>query len=171
MKKLLVALVVVALAVPMVASATATKWPGYDAAKYKVNVPFSAAAELKGTTGDALVENGKLVVTYMGGKEIWTFDEKVLLQEEIDPKTGKVAMAYTATATGPVTGNKQTYHVNCKNKAANECDAGIDSRNYWVIEKTDNGLKYLVYGVPKDKKGDATLKAEKRHEFVFTKAN
>jgi hypothetical protein len=163
MKKILVAAVVVALALP------ALGWAGMPkAGKHEGKVTFSVDPKLNGQslTADVKTEGSNTIATvsYAGGKEIWTWNDKMLDQKEVD-NTGKVLQEYKATfANGK-------YEVNCKDKAKNECDAGIDARNYWVINTAPDGAwTYEVFGIAKDKKSDATVKAEKRHTFSFKTA-
>lgn len=113
-------------------------------------------------------DNVVATVTYEGGKEVWTWNDKVLNQQEVDLKANKTLLTYGATAAGAAAGTKQSYNINCKDKTANKCDADVDARNYWVLESAPNTIKYIVYGVDPKKKDDKTLKADKRHEFVFT---
>lgn len=162
MKKLMVVAVVVALALPAICMAGTAK-PG----KYEGKVTFSVDPKLNGqnVTADVKTEGTNTVatITYAGGKEIWTWNEKLLDQKEVD-NTGKVLQQYKANfANGK-------YEVNCANKAKNECDAGIDSRNYWTINNTPDGFTYEVFGVAKDKKADTTAQAGKRHTFAFKAA-
>ena len=159
MKKMMVLMAVAVLALPALAlGATAT------AGKYTGKIT-SLSPDLNNKTVTADVKNDgsntTAKVTYTDGtSEEWNWNDKTLTQKEFD-KAGKVTQTYTATLTDG------KYFVNCKDKAKNECDAGIDARNYWTLNTTPNGITYEVYGVSKDKKNDATAKAEKRHTFAF----
>ena len=106
-------------------------------------------------------------LTFAGGKEVWTWNDKLLRQQEIDIKSNKVSMSYNADAAGAPTGTKQTYHIRCKNKLSNKCDADADSRNYWVMEGKPGTITYTVFGVDPAKIADKNLKATERHQFVF----
>lgn len=159
MKKLMVVAVVVALALPAICMAGTAK-PG----KYEGKVTFSVDPKLNGqnVTADVKTEGTSTVatITYAGGKEIWTWNDKTLDQKEVD-NTGKVLQQYKANfANGK-------YELNCTDKAKNVGDAGIDCRNYWTINTTPDGFTYEVFGVGKDKQTDATAKAQKRHTFAF----
>ena len=161
MKKLMVVAVLVALALPVAAHA------GIDATagKYTGTAVVSADPSLNGKPLTAEVKkegtNNVATITYPdGAKEVWKWNAKTLDQAELD-KAGKEGQKYGATFTG------NGYYVNCKDKAKNICDSDIDSRNYWIIDTTPDSFKYVVFGVSKDKKADATAKAEKRHEFAF----
>lgn len=159
MKKMLVAAAVVALVLPALAwSATA---PG----KYQGTIT-SVLPDLNGKKCTAEVKNEgtntvATVVYDNGDKEVWTWNDKMLDQKEYD-KTGKMTQQYGATATTP-----GTYNINCKDKVKNDCDAGVDARNYWTIRANPDAFTYQVFGVPKEKKGDPTAKVERRHEFAF----
>lgn len=100
-------------------------------------------------------------------KEVWTLSCNTLVQKELDPKTGAPGKSYGASAAQPCNG---TYNVN-KNAANGACDAGIDCRNYWTVQSTNNGFIYSGYGVPKEKKADATAKAEQRFSVPFKISN
>jgi hypothetical protein len=116
-------------------------------------------------------DNVVATVTYQDGKEVWTWNDKTLNQQEIDVKTGKVVQQYGASASTDTTTNKQVYNINCTDKITNTCDAGIDARNNWTIEASTGKLKYTVLGVSKENKGNPAAKVEKRHEFTFNKVN
>lgn len=150
--------VAVALAVPALA------WSAPMTGKYSGSFTFSVDPSLSGkpTTADVKSEGNKTTATVVteGSKEVWTWDDKTLNQKEYD-KGGKVVQEYTATLQG------DKFTINCKDKAKNDCDAGIDSRNYWQVKTTPETITYLVYGVPRDKKGDASAKVEKRHEATL----
>lgn len=166
MKKLLV--VAVLLALPALAWSASPYTSSFKDGKYEGTIT-SVLPDLNGKKATAEVkhvgDNVEMTVTYEGGKEVWTLNDKTLVQKEVDPKTGKVGMTYGATAAKSATPAEQTFNVNCKDKT--NCDAGIDARNYWTLKAAPNTFTYLVYGVSKDKKADATAKAEKRHEFSF----
>jgi len=170
MKKLYAVAVVVALALPVLAWSATPYTSSFKDGKFEGTIT-SVIPDLnnKKVTAEVKHEGDKVVMTvsYEGGKEIWAWDDKSLMQKEVDLKTGKVTQEYGATAAKTPATNEQTFNVNCKDKAKNDCDVGIDSRNYWTLKTSPTEITYLVYGVSKDKKADATAKAEKRHEFTF----
>lgn len=159
MKKFLVAVVVVALALPALA------WSANIASgKYDGKIQ-SVLPELNGKTIKAEVKQAgtktEATVTYDNGdKEVWTWDGAVLDQVELD-KTGKEVQKYGAKF------NSGKYEINCADKVANKCDAGVDKRNYWTINSTPNSFTYEVWGVGKDKMNDAAAAPAKRHTFTF----
>ncbi len=100
-------------------------------------------------------------VKYQGGEEVWSWDDKVLDQQEI--VNGQPTLQYKAK----VIDQPNVYHINCVDKTANKCDADVDSRNFWTLNTTPTSVTYIVNGVDPKKKSDPTAKAEKRHEFKF----
>lgn len=174
MKKLLVIVAVLALTLPVVASAS-NYTTAFKAGKYNGTInSVLPALNGKPVTMEVTTKGNDVVatVTYEGGKEVWTWNDTTLNQQEFDLATNKMTMQYGAKAPAATTGTSQKFEVNCKDKAKNDCDAGVDARNYWVLESSSpTTIKYIVFGIPKEKKGDPSIKAEKRHEFVFNKAN
>lgn len=158
MKKMLV-LAVALVVIPAMGFAATTCNPG----TYKGSL-WSVAKDLNGKSGTLTVaKNGdKCVFNFKteGSSETWELVGNTLVQKEYD-NTGKVTDSYTATLNG------DKYVINCKDKAKNDCDAGIDSRNYWQLGNTTDGYKYVVYGVGTENKGNATAPVAKRHEFTF----
>lgn len=171
MKKLLVVVVALALSLPMLAWSASSYVTAFPTGKFKGEFKSVVPEQNGPATMEVKSEGGKVVATVesKGGKEVWSWDEKVLTQQEVDAKTNKVAQQYTATAPAAPAGTKQTYKINCA--SANQCDAGIDSRNYWVIETTPNTIRYTVFGVSGDKKADPKATPVQRHDVTFTKAN
>lgn len=155
MKKWMFVVAVIALVVPALA------WSAPMSGKYSGSFVFSVDPSLNGkpSTAEVKSEGNKSIatVTTADSKEVWTWDGKTLNQKEYD-NAGKVTQEYTATLQG------DKYVINCKDRAKNECDAGIDSRNYWQIKETPESISYMVFGVSRDKKGDTSAKAEKRHQ-------
>jgi hypothetical protein len=170
MKKVYAVLVVAALAVPVLGWSATPYTSSFKDGKYEGTIT-SVVPDLNGKKATAEVkhigDNVEVTVAYEGGKEVWTLNDKTLMQAEVDAKTNKPGDKYGATAAKPAATNEQTFNINCKDKAKNECDAGVDPRNYWTLKTGANEFKYLVYGVPRDKKGDPTVKVEKRHDFTF----
>ncbi len=171
MKRLIIVAAVLAISLPALAGASSyTK--SFETGEYKGTVT-SVIPQLNGKTADLKVTQvgDKVIgtVTFEGGKEVWTWDDKTLNQKEIDVKTDKVMMTYEANAEGTPKTNTQAFNVKCKDKDNNVCDAGADYRNYWKLSGTGEKITYTVYGVDPKKKDDKSLKAKKRHEFVFTK--
>jgi hypothetical protein len=159
MKKMLV-LAVALVALPALASAaTVNCTPGQYSGKL-----WSVDSGLNGKTGTLTVtkEGEKCVMKFKaeGASEIWEVSGNTLFQKEFDD-SGKVLQEYKASLQG------NNFVINCKDRAKNDCDAGIDYRNYWQLKTTPNEVIYTVYGVGSDKKADATAKAVKRHEFSF----
>lgn len=173
MKKLLLVAVVLALSVPVVAFGGTPYTDSFKEGKYRGTIT-SVVPDLNGKKAEMVVTREKdkvtATVTYEGGKEIWSWDDKVLLQKEIDPATGKEGMTYGATATKPATTNSQAFNVNCKNKTKNECDAGADARFYWELKSSPSKIDYIVYGVAKEEFTKPEVQAKKRHTFSFTQA-
>jgi hypothetical protein len=106
--------------------------------------------------GDKCVMNFKTE----GSSEIWELSGKTLLQKEFDNR-GKVTQQYGATL------ERDKYIIDCKNRAKNECDGGIDSRHSWQLKMNPDEIIYTVYGVNGDKRNDPKAAAVKRHEFTF----
>lgn len=162
MKKMMAVAVLALIALPAIA------WSGsVTPGKYTVSIT-SVLPELNGKTAEAEAKvqgaDNFLKVTMGDGTwEEWAWNNNTLTQKEFD-KSGKVVNQYVATNSGG------KYTINCKDKAKNDCDAGIDSRNYWTINTTPTGLTYEVYGVSKDKKSDPTAAVVKRHTFAFKAA-
>lgn len=173
MKKLLVVAVVVALALPALAWSASPYLTSVKDGKYEGTIS-SVVPAINGqkTTLEVKHEGEKVVatVTFPDGKEVWTWTDKVLEQKELDPKTGSVVKQYTATATKEPTGTEQNFAVNCKDKAKNVCDGEADFRSNWTIKANPDGLNYVYFGVPKDKRTDTTAKAEKRIDIAFKAA-
>jgi len=169
MKKLF--MLVAVLLVPVLAEAGVnTLTPGH----YEGTIVDSINPSMKGLklNADVKTEGSNVVatVTYEGGKEVWTWTDTTLTQEEIDLATNKPVRQYGAVAATTPTGSQQRYAIRCTDKAKNVCDAGIDSRNAWEIETGANSLKYTVYGVASAvEKANPAATAIKRHEFVFSK--
>ena len=172
MKKYLLALV--ALAVPMAVLATSPYTTSFKQGKYEGAfqsiVPQlngqKAAVEVK-TVG----ENVEATVVTGGpadaSKEVWTWNDKQLIQKEFDPKTNQVVKTYTATAEKPATGSEQVYKINCKDRAKNQCDADIDGRNYWTIRALPDGFEYLVFGVPGTEKNNPAASTVRKHTLTL----
>jgi hypothetical protein len=162
-------IVAVVLAIALPALVSASTYTSSFTAGPKTGTITSVLPDLnnKPATIEVKQVGDKVIGTaeFAGGKEVWTWDDKTLEQQELD-KTGKVISTYAATAAAAPAGNKQTYNINCKDKANNVCDANADSRTYWTLESTPTGMVYTVYGVG-DKKNDKTAVALKRHEFKF----
>ncbi|MBT3181254.1 MAG: hypothetical protein HN337_01955 [Deltaproteobacteria bacterium] len=171
MKRLIMVAVVLAISLPALASAT-NYTNSFAAGDYKGTVT-SVIPQLNGKTADLKVTQvgDKVIgtVTFEGGKEVWTWDDTSLNQKEIDAKSEKVVMTYDANAAKTPKGNAQSFNIKCKDKANNVCDAGADHRNYWTLKGTNEKITYTVYGVDPANKSDKSLKAAKRHQFVFTK--
>ncbi len=129
---------------------------------------WSIDKALNGTTGNLEVKKDgeKCVMNFKApeANEVWEISGKTLAQKEMDLKTSKVVQQYNANLEGT-----DKWAINCKDKAKNDCDAGVDSRNYWEIKTTPNEVVYSVYGVGSENKGKADAKVVKRHEFTFTK--
>lgn len=174
MKRLLTLAVVVALSLPVVAGAASNYTGNFQAGTYTGTVTsVIPAIDGKPATMEVKQIGNKVIATvsFEGGKEVWTWDNNKLNQQEIDLKKNTVAMTYDANAKGTPTGTKQTYYINCKDTANNVCDAGADYRNYWILDTNGNKITYTVFGVDPAKKADKSLKATKRHEFVLNKTN
>lgn len=173
MKKLYAVVVAIALAVPALAWSASPYVSSFKDGKYSGTISSKLVPDMNGKKVSLEVkhegENAVLNVTYDDGtREVWTLNDKTLIQKELD-KTNKVANTYGATAPKPATDTEQSFNINCKDKAKNDCDAGVDARNYWTLKATPtNEIIYSYTGVPKDKKSDATAKVEKRFEFKFS---
>lgn len=159
MKKVLVLVAVMAL-LPAIASAAAICNPG----AFKGSL-WSVAKDLNGKSGTLTVtkESDKCVMKFKteGSNEEWVLSGSTLIQKEYD-NSGKVAQQYSATLKG------DKFVINCKDQAKNDCDGGVDSRNYWQLLNTpEGGYKYVVYGVGTENKGNPTATVAKRHEFTF----
>ncbi len=159
MKKLLV-LAVALVALPALASAATINCnPGQYSGKL-----WSVDTDLNGKTGTLTVtkEGEKCVMKFKaeGANEVWELFGNTLVQREYD-NAGKVLQEYKASLEG------NNFVINCRDRAKNDCDAGIDYRNYWQLRTTPNEIIYTVYGVGAEKKNDASAKAIKRHEFSF----
>jgi len=169
MKKLLLAVVVVALSMPMMAGASdfVSQIKAGDYKNCKIESPNK---KFNGLPCSATVKNNgasaEVVFTYQGGKETWTIGDNALDQQEVDLKTNKPGQRYGATAKVAPKNNKQTYHINCK--VGGECDSKIDKRNYWEIEAKGNALTYKVYGVDPSKKDDSALKPQLRATILIS---
>lgn len=172
MKKLLVVVALVAVSLPVLAWSASPYVTSFTDGKYqgKIN-SVDPSINGKVATMEVKHEGDTVVgtVTYEGGKEIWKWNDKTLTQQEVDLKTNQPSQAYGATASAAPATNKQLFNVNCKNKAANDCDAGIDANNTWTLTSASNTINYTVNG--KLKKGDAAAPVQKKHEFSFTKTN
>jgi len=162
MKKVLVLVAVMAI-LPAIASAALTCNPGTYNGKFT-----SVVKELNGKTGTLAVtkEGDKCTMKFKaeGANETWEVAGNTLTQTEYD-NTGKTTQKYTAAAQG------DKWVINCKDRAKNDCDAGIDNRNYWKINTTPTTVDYLVYGVGDANKTNPTATVVERHKFSFTKAN
>lgn len=163
MKKMLI-LAVVLVALPVLAgAATVNCTPGQYSGKL-----WSVDSGLNGKTGTLTVtrtvtrEVEKCVMKFKaeGANEVWEVSGNTFVQKEFD-NSGKVTQEYRANLEG------SNWVINCKDRAKNDCDAGIDYRNYWQLKTTPSEVIYTVYGVGSDKKTDTTAKAAKRHEFSF----
>lgn len=173
MKKLLVVAVAVALALPAITASASTYTASFVPGKYTGTIT-SVIPDLNGKPATLEIKQlgNKVVATaeFAGSKEVWTWDDATLDQQEVNPKDNSTVATYKANAAGTPQGTKQTFNINCKDKVNNVCDAGADSRNYWVLEGTPTTFKYTVFGVDPAKKTDKALTASKRHEFTFNKA-
>lgn len=161
MRKMLVVVVMLAIVPALAKAATVTCTPGNYTGKI-----WSVSTDLNGKPGTLTVtkEGEKCVMNFKaeGASEAWEFFGNTLVQKEFD-KTGKLMDQYSATLQG------DKYIINCKDRAKNDCDAGIDYRNYWVVKTTPTDVVYTVYGVGTEKKADTAAPAIKRHEFSFKK--
>lgn len=173
MKKIVVTLVAVAVSLPMVVMGASNFTSSFKDGKYNLAIS-SVLPDLNNKKGTAEVkhEGNQVVATvnYDGGQEVWKWDDKTLTQEEIDLKTNKTVDKYGATAEREPTATSQTYNINCKNKATNDCEAGVDARNKWTLEAVNAGFKYSYTGVAKADKGKMDVPVAKRFEFNFTQA-
>lgn len=106
------------------------------------------AAEVK-----QVAENVEATVTCADSKEVWTWNDKTLMQQAYDVKAGTVKGQYSATGTKAAT-TEQNFAIN-GDKVKNACDAGVDCRTNWTIRTTVDGFEYVVFG-PKDKKDPAS---------------
>lgn len=163
MKKVLVLAAVLAI-LPAIASAAVT----FTCSSGNYNGKLtSISKDLNGKTGTLVVtkEGDKCVMKFKteGSNEVWEVSGNTLVQKEFD-NAGKVTQQYAATASG------DKYVINCKDKAKNDCDSGIDSRNYWKINTTPTTVDYMVYGVGDANKSNPTATVAERHKFSFTKA-
>jgi len=125
---------------------------------------WSVVSDLNGKTGTLGVrkEGERCILNFKteGSNEIWELSGNTLIQKEFD-NNGNITQQYGATLQG------DKYLINCKDRAKNDCDGGVNSRNYWQIRTTPNEIVYTVYGVGSGKKYDAKAVAAKRHEFSF----
>lgn len=173
MKKLLVVAVALALALPAITASASTYTASFAPGKYTGTIK-SVIPDLNGKPATLEIKQlgSKVVATaeFAGSKEVWTWDDTTLDQQEINPTTSATVANYKALAAGTPQGAKQTFNINCTDKTKNVCDAGADFRNYWVLEGTPTNFTYTVYGVDPAKKTDTALKAVERHKFVFNKA-
>ncbi len=162
MKKLATALCVVLVAFAFSAWA-GTLTPG----TYKGTSTSSILPEVNGQTATATVktEGNKVIATVVtkDGTEVWTWDNSVLRQDELDA-AGKVATTYSAKL---VDGK---YQVNCADRAKNICDAEIDASASWAINNTDNSFTYTYYNIAKNQKTNPTTQNAERIKTVFTLA-
>lgn len=103
-------------------------------------------------------ENAVANVTYytkdgkIDTQEDWIWNQKTITQKDKE-------QSYSATATAPITSNVGTYAVNCKDKANNVCDAGVDARGSWTLNTTNDSLTYKYTNVTGDQKADKAAKA------------
>ena len=125
---------------------------------------WSIVPDLNGKKATLTVkkEQDKCVMNFKteGSNEIWELSGNTLFQKEFD-NSGKIRHQYGATLEG------DKYVINCKERAKNDCDGGIDSRHAWQLNMLPNEIIYAVYGVKTDKRSDPKAVASKRHEFVF----
>lgn len=143
---------------------------GFKPGKYEGSYQ-SILPELNGQkcTADVkqVAENIEATVTCASGKkEVWTWNDKTLMQQEYDAKAGKVTEQYGATGTKAAT-TEQTFAIN-GDKVKNSCDAGIDCRQNWTIRTTTDGFEYVTFG-PQEKKNPASPVVQ-RHLISFKSA-
>lgn len=172
MKRAMIAVAVVALSLPVLANAS-DYTASFKDGVYNGTIK-SVSPEINNLAAKMTVkhEGNNVVgtVEYKDGKEIWTWNDMTINQKEMDLKTGAVAMEYGATAEKPVAGLEQKYLINCKDRAKNICDGDVDGRSNWVLKSAPNSITYLMFGVAKEKKGDAKEPVAQRHEFKFSLA-
>lgn len=153
----------------MAATTTSTYTQAIKAGKYEASYQ-SIVPELNGQKCAAEVkqvaENVEATVTCANSKEVWTWNDKTLMQQEIDVKAGTVKGKYSATGTKAAT-TEQNFAIN-GDKAKNACDAGVDCRTNWTIRTTADGFEYVTFG-PKDKKDPASPVVQ-RHLLQFKAA-
>ncbi len=169
MKKLV--LLSAALLITGSAMAASSYTEAFKAGKYEGSFK-SVVPAMNGSKCTADVKNAadnvEAAVTCADGtKEVWSWNDKTLLQKEFDAKAGNYAAPYSATATKAAPTNEQVFAVN-GDKAKNACEAGVDCRTTWTVRATATGFDYVVFG-PQDKANAASPIVE-RHVISFTSA-
>lgn len=159
MKKMLSVALLLAV-IPTISFAGITCNPGTYRGKL-----WSVVPGLNGKSATLKVnqEENKCVMHFKteGSNEIWEISGNVLSQKEYNYTGKTITQQYDATL------NRDKYVINCKNRTKNDCDGGIDHRNYWQLQTGPKEIIYSVYGVGTDKKNDSSAIAKKRHEFTF----
>lgn len=174
MKKMMVAVVAVALALPALAWSASPYVSSIKSGTYtgtmtikKDNSQMPVTMEVKNTG-----ENVEAVVktTDPKSKEVsvenWTLNDKTFIQKELDPKTNAVANQYGATGTNAAPTKEQVYKINCADAKANKCDGDVDHRYSWKVQPTATGLNIVGVGVGKEQKAD--LNAQPAERFNIT---
>jgi hypothetical protein len=101
-----------------------------------------------------------------GTSEEWRWNDMSLTQKEFD-RNARTTRQYTASAIEKNAGKERVYRVHCRNEAKNQCDAGIDARQYWVLIPAKDRLQYEAFGVNSEHRSDKQAKAVKRHSLAF----
>lgn len=165
MKKLLIAVVLVALVVPVMAFGANPYSNVKPELKGMMTSSVVAEANNKKMSATTKLEGDTAVVTVSfedGTREVWKIANDTIMHNELD-KDGKVVATYGGKAQDLTKANERTFFVNCKDKAKPDCDQGLDPRGHWkVISKSNGGLIYTYNNVAKNEVGNQSAVVKER---------
>jgi hypothetical protein len=112
-------------------------------------------AEVKQKAGDTLLDTKKVGREY---HEQWTWNDQTLVKTEfsivmVGGRKGSEKSIKVFHATNE--GGK--YRIDCKDRAAGDCDGSMEPNHYWVITTTEAGFRWESWGTPKGRKGNPVL--------------
>jgi hypothetical protein len=114
---------------------------------------WTAEVELK--DGTNILDTKRVNTKY---HEEWTWNDRTLVKKEFGmilagarKTVEKTVKVYHATNEGG------KYRIDCKDRAAGDCDGGMEPSRYWVIVGTEAGFRCEVWGTPSGASGDPRL--------------
>jgi hypothetical protein len=112
-------------------------------------------AEVKVKNGETILDTKRELMEY---SEEWVWNDQTLVKKDFGWAAlggrkvwGKTAKAYHAT------NDAGKYRIDCKDRAAGDCDGEMEPNHYWVITGTEEGFKCESWGTPKGKPGEVIL--------------
>jgi len=163
MRRVLIIASIIFILLPSSALALECNTGEYKGMTWSVTRPLGGqAASLIVSLKDGWCEM-RLSIPSASINEIWKLKNNKLQQVDLDTK-GNEKLGYGATL--EVRKGVEGYYIDCPGGV---CDAGVDSRYFWTLKAPGNMIVYTVWGVAPDKQSNPKAKAQRRHEYTFTK--